>query len=547
MRPRPGGRNPGAAATCARGARLRYNFFVRPADLTPAFAAVLLLVGAARVEAEPARRLEAGGFLGLDYFGDDIELGNAWADEQVPGTSLLLGVRGSFIALPDLAPGSELDPQLGLELEGKFAFASTSEAMEGGRDSFFAPVIGWRVQGIGRVQLGSVLVPHLVVGFGGESVLTDSPFMVDDTDAAFHWGPGVSWRLTDRLQARVDLRHGVTAGRQDDPVSTFEAQFGLMTGMDLRSEPRRAPPRDRDGDGIVDRDDACDDEPETVNGFEDDDGCPDVADRDGDGIVDDDDACPDDAETDNGVDDADGCPEVDGDGDGLVGSADRCPDEPEDVDGFEDGDGCRDSDNDGDTVMDAVDLCPDVVETRNGFDDEDGCPDEVPPEVKAYTGVIEGITFEYGKARIQPRAKPTLGKAAATLNEHTSIRIRIEGHTDDRGKREANLSLSQKRADAVKWYLVDQGIAADRIETVGHGPDLPRVPGKTAKARAANRRIEFHIIVQDPTLYTPTPLPNPDPNRNPDPIPDPNQNPNPDPSPTPPPTPAPSGAATDLR
>ena len=63
-------------------------------------------VFASPVAADPPRRVEVGGFLGLDYFGDDIELGNSWAPEQVPGTSLLLGGRVGFIAFPDLLRAS---------------------------------------------------------------------------------------------------------------------------------------------------------------------------------------------------------------------------------------------------------------------------------------------------------------------------------------------------------------------------------------------------------------------------------------------------------
>jgi hypothetical protein len=109
-------------------------------------------------------------------------------------------------------------------------------------------------------------------------------------------------------------------------------------------------------------------------------------------------------------------------------------------------------------------------------------------------------SFDFGKARIRPGSKKTLDKAATTLREYPSIRIRVEGHTDDRGKRDKNMALSQKRADAVKWYLVDKGIAADRVDTVGHGPDKPRATNKTNKGRAQNRRIEFHIVFQDPSV-----------------------------------------------
>jgi OOP family OmpA-OmpF porin len=482
---------------------------VRPARLAALLAVALTTTTAA---ADPPRRIEVGGFLGLDYFGDDIELGNSWAPEQVPGTALLAGGRAGFIALPDLMKGSTLDPQLGVEAELKLALAGTGESAEGGRASYAAPVIGWRLHALARLRSGHLLTPHLVVGLGGESVITGSPFMSDDSDAAFYWGPGVSWKLTDRLDGRVDLRHGLTAGRIDGTVSTVELHFGVTTGWDLTRGPATPPPppRDTDGDGILDRDDECPAEPETMNGFRDRDGCPDVADRDGDGILDPDDRCVEDPETVNGVDDDDGCPEIDHDGDGLVGSRDACPTDAEDFDKHQDEDGCPDLDNDGDGKPDAADVCPADPEVYNGFDDDDGCPDELPRVIKQYTGVIQGITFEFAKARIRPASKKTLNQAAKILREYAAIRIRIEGHTDDRGSRERNLALSQKRADAVKWYLVDQGIAADRIETVGHGPDVPRATNKTNKGRAENRRIEFHIIVDDQTGTVVSPAPAPE-------------------------------------
>ena len=451
------------------------------------------------------RRFEVGTFLGLDYFGDDIELGNSWAPEQIPGTSFLFGGRAAFIALPDLAPGSSLDPQLGLEVEAKLALSSTGSADDGGRASDLAPVLGWRVHLLARLRSGSAWTPHLVVGLGGETVFTTSPFMADDTDAAFHYGLGVARPLFGRWDLRLDARHGLTAGRIAGVVSTFELHAGLSTGWDLargRVAPR--PDQDTDGDGIRDRVDECPTEPETINEFRDQDGCPDIADRDGDGVMDPDDTCIDEPETINGIDDTDGCPEIDEDGDGRIGSQDACPTVAEDFDKYQDEDGCPEPDNDGDGVPDVADVCPGQPETRNGFEDDDGCPDEVPTAVREFTGTIEGITFATGKAIIRPPSRKTVDRAVALLAEYPSIQIRIEGHTDSRGTRPLNLDLSQRRADAVLRYLVDKGIAETRLTTVGHGPDVPRDSNKTARGRARNRRIEFHIMVQEP-IALPTP------------------------------------------
>jgi OOP family OmpA-OmpF porin len=486
---------------------------------------------------EPGPRkksIDLGAFVGVHAFGDDIELGNSWASEQVPGTAVVLGGRAGITFLPDLAPSSSLDPQLGAEAELAFALASTGESMDGGRRSYFAPVFGWRAHAIARLRTAGSVHPFLVVGGGGETVVSGSPFMGDDTDAAFHWGGGLSWRAAPAWVARLDLRHGLTAGRVDDVVSTFEMHLGVEKSFDFGGgEVEQLPPiEDTDGDGILDPDDQCVNDPETVNAFQDDDGCPDTLDQDGDGILDPDDQCVNEPETVNQIDDADGCPEVDQDGDGLLGSKDGCPTEAEDVDQFEDEDGCPDLDDDKDGIPDLVDACRLETETFNGFNDNDGCPDEVPPAVKKFTGTIEGITFGYSRASITKPSKKVLNVAATVLREYPDVRVRIEGHTDPKGIYEKNVSLSLRRAEAVKWYLVDQGIAEDRIETVGFGPDKPRADNKTKKGRAKNRRIEFHLIVVGaPDLTAPAPAAPPQPEPQPQPQPQPQPEPKPESAP----------------
>ncbi len=131
---------------------------------------------------------------------------------------------------------------------------------------------------------------------------------------------------------------------------------------------------DLDGDGILDRDDKCPNDPEDRDGFQDDDGCPDP-DNDGDGILDKADKCRDEAEDFDGFQDDDGCPELDDDSDGVPDADDKCRSEPEDRDGFQDEDGCPDPDNDGDGIPDKLDKCPNGAEDKDGFRDDDGCPD----------------------------------------------------------------------------------------------------------------------------------------------------------------------------
>ncbi|MBT6435924.1 MAG: OmpA family protein [Deltaproteobacteria bacterium] len=131
---------------------------------------------------------------------------------------------------------------------------------------------------------------------------------------------------------------------------------------------------DTDGDGLSDDRDECISKPEDLDGFEDDDGCPD-SDNDGDMVLDEDDACPNDPEDRDGIRDDDGCPDVDDDGDGVPDETDKCPGDQEDLDGFQDEDGCADFDNDGDGFADGADRCPMEAEDLDGFQDEDGCPD----------------------------------------------------------------------------------------------------------------------------------------------------------------------------
>ena len=217
-------------------------------------------------------------------------------------------------------------------------------------------------------------------------------------------------------------------------------------------------------------------------------------DRDGDGIPDDLDKCPNEPEDKDGFQDEDGCPDLDNDGDGIPDAIDKCPNEPEDKDGFQDEDGCPDPDNDGDGIPDIIDKCPNEPETFNNYQDADGCPDEVPAAVKKFTGVIEGINFKTGSADILPGSYVLLDRAAKVLQDYPDVKLEISGHTDSRGKADYNRDLSQRRADAVKTYFVTRGVASERLQSIGYGPTRPIANNKTQSGRATNRRTEFRLI-----------------------------------------------------
>jgi len=258
------------------------------------------------------------------------------------------------------------------------------------------------------------------------------------------------------------------------------------------------PDIDNDRDGILDVDDQCPNDPEDKDGFEDEDGCPEgnELDRDGDGILDDDDQCPDDPEDKDDFEDADGCPDIDNDQDGILDVDDLCPNDPEDKDGWEDEDGCPDPDNDKDRILDVDDECPNEPETYNGVDDEDGCPDRgrvVITETKIE--ILDKIYFEYDKAIIKKESYPILDAIVATMNGNPDIQlIEIQGHTDNRGSDSYNLSLSDRRAASVKTYIADNGVDADRLTSQGYGETQPLTNKNNEQAWAKNRRVEFLIL-----------------------------------------------------
>jgi large repetitive protein len=253
---------------------------------------------------------------------------------------------------------------------------------------------------------------------------------------------------------------------------------------------------DRDGDGILDADDQCPDDPEDVDGFEDEDGCPDP-DNDQDGILDKDDQCPMDPEDIDGFEDEDGCPDPDNDQDGILDVNDLCPNDAEDFDKFEDTDGCPDLDNDQDGIPDTRDACPNDPETVNEYEDEDGCPDVAPRvQIRGKKIIImEKVFFEFDKAIIKRESYGILDAVAELLMEHDEIRkVRIEGHTDFKGSRRYNIRLSNRRAAAVRRYLVSRGVGSSRLVSKGYGFDQPIADNTTDEGRALNRRVAFTIL-----------------------------------------------------
>lgn len=259
------------------------------------------------------------------------------------------------------------------------------------------------------------------------------------------------------------------------------------------------PEPDNDNDGILDKDDRCPNTPEDFDGDEDHDGCPEGdkrKDRDGDGIPDDLDKCPDDPEDKDGFEDEDGCPDPDNDKDGILDKVDQCPDQKEDFDGFEDEDGCPDPDNDLDRIPDEVDRCPNDPEVYNGFEDEDGCPDKGKVIIDGSDIVIlEKIQFATGSDQILPESRPIIDAVIGTLKGHPEFLVlEIAGHADERGADEYNLDLTQRRAASVRRALVAGGISDNRLVSQGYGEYCPLDDASNPRAWDKNRRVDFKVV-----------------------------------------------------
>jgi len=217
-------------------------------------------------------------------------------------------------------------------------------------------------------------------------------------------------------------------------------------------------------------------------------------DTDGDGIPDVSDLCPTVPEDKDGFQDEDGCPDLDNDQDGIPDTLDKCPNEPEDKDGFEDEDGCPDLDNDQDGIPDTEDLCP----NDPGPPEEKGCPKKhtLVSVTQEKIELHQAVFFATAKATIMPQSFDLLNEVADVLKTRPTMQVRVEGHTDTRGSRTTNMRLSQARADSVKAYVISRGIDASRLISVGYGPDKPIETNKTAAGRERNRRVEFMILQQ---------------------------------------------------
>jgi len=328
---------------------------------------------------------------------------------------------------------------------------------------------------------------------------------------------------------RMELSYG--NGRRGEDHITFADE--MIKEADQKSQsmwcldPKL---QDRDGDGIIDSEDKCPDTPGVKEYF----GCPNP-DKDGDGVCDawvaemgltdtfpckGVDACPDEP----GKLAYSGCNNPDRDGDGICDvwvkqnglsaqfaktckDSDKC----EEIPGMAEFMGCPNPDSDNDTVCDewvsknnmlaqfpnctGLDECPYTA----GPVDNNGCPVKKYSLLEVKEDKIElkqQFFFATNKTKVLAKSEPLLEELTTVLKDNPTIKIAIEGHTDNTGKYKNNIKLSQGRAKSVMQELIKRGIDKNRMTSAGYGPDRPIDTNDTPEGRANNRRVDINITAR---------------------------------------------------
>jgi len=497
---------------------------------------LLLVLGAAPARADyPNPAFYLGIFGGANLTLRDWNLGDAAHQLQ----------NGAAANLPTHSPivGGRIGWQMmeHAALEGEVAYLPVNSTA--GKHNDF---LSWDINLLVNI-LKSNWTPLVEVGAGSYHALGGD--LGKEQSLRAHLGLGVRGLLTRWLALRIEVRDVVsTRGFDQHMANNLEVLAGLdvfvcggkghgdrdhdgvrdsLDGCPDVAGPesnKGCPVADRDGDGVADAADVCPDQPAGAMPDPARAGCP--ADSDKDGVLDVDDKCrtvpageqPDarrpgcpadrtDADGDGVIDALDQCPQVpagkyadparpgcpaDRDGDGVIDEKDACIDVPAGKVADAKRAGCP-ADADGDSIPDEVDACP----AKAGSPDPDAKKNGCPGLVKIENGqivILDQVYFATGKDVILPRSFPVLQAVLHAVKSLPAGRsVRVEGHTDDRGDAKKNVELSQRRADAVKRWLVDKGIPATRLIAEGKGPERPIDTNKTDKGRARNRRVEFHI------------------------------------------------------
>ncbi|MFZ1783664.1 MAG: OmpA family protein, partial [Ferruginibacter sp.] len=329
-------------------------------------------------------------------------------------------IAGSFLDYPIQGKPLRNDPSLLLE-----GVASANLKLL--PDKFC--LVPFLTAGVGASKYRGYFAAFVPVGMGLQVKLLDEVFLMLNTQ----------YRVPITENASYHLYHSL----------------GIVAPLTKKVEPPKPveipvvePPKDRDGDGVLDDDDKCPD----VKGLASLQGCPD---RDGDGITDAEDDCPDVP----GLARYKGCPIPDTDKDGINDEEDKCPTVP----GIARYQGCPIPDTDGDGVNDEEDKCINEKGPASNF----GCPVISEDIIKRINYAAKNVFFATNSTKLVGQSTKRLDDVVTILNENPSFKVQIDGHTDSQGKDEANQTLSEGRAASVKAYLESKGVDAGRLSSAG--------------------------------------------------------------------------------
>ena len=341
----------------------------------------------------------------------------------------------------------------GFSFGARFSFNSIKQYGDTPASDNYYNVDGIVSYNLNTLFKGKTLMPFLEVG-GGYSIF-------DEQGAGyFNLGAGIEIWLGPKKKTALTLETIYKNTGETYGVKHFQHLMGLAFLFGAK--------KDLDGDGIPDKEDAC----PQVAGLIEFNGCPDT---DGDGIQDAEDDCPEVA----GIASLNGCPDTDGDG--IQDEEDDCPNTP----GIPAFNRCPDTDG----VKDLEDQCPDEA----GTIENDGCPEITQEIIERLQEIGKIIYFATNDSKLNERNNQILDEVFNTLQNYSSYKVVVEGHTDSSGQASFNQALSEKRANSVMRYLIEKGMSPSRASAKGYGETRPAVSNDTAEGRRENRRVVFEI------------------------------------------------------
>ena len=442
----------------------------------------------------------------LGEYHDPFQLalgGNVWLPT---GSRAAYVSDGSLRAMPQVILGGRFDALVWSFAAGP-QIRPTRDVPGGGTQGtllHFGGGVGFLLAE-GRLQVG----PEGSMAFGltetdgtalNAEVLVGARYRIlPDLEAGAGLGPGLLGGVGTPDVRAVGMIAWTTEQRRPRDVDGDGITDAADTCPDIAGMPSDDPAKhgcptdkDKDKDGIFDAKDACPDVPGVQSAEAAKNGCP--TDKDGDGILDAKDACPDVPGIQSAEAAKNGCPVLDKDNDGIPDAQDACPEHAGPANPDPAKNGCPTDDRDQDGIPDALDMCPEDKGQPSKEKDKNGCPKTV-RVTQEEVFLLQQIQFDFDRATITADSDPVLVEVAQAMRDHPEIlHVEVQGHTDEKGGKEYNKRLSQRRAESVRQALIQKGIEPDRLSAKGYGREVPLDNNETDEGRQRNRRVQFKIV-----------------------------------------------------